>query len=970
MRKLIVAAAVLVGLGLVLLFSMRPGDSEGAPDGNLPEATSEREKATGRAGTVLQPESPEDLGARGTADAGSTPTLARAPSEKEGVLEVEVLAGERPVPGANVRLYWRGARDPNLDELAWRLASAGSTDEQGRVRLASRPGGYLVAVRAQGQAPLLRDVVRPYGEARTHLRLVLEAGGTLTGRTVVQGTNEPLPLVELALTAHSGESQPWQRVEVPAEERVYARSDERGNFRVDGLAPGNYLLKAEALGHASKVLRSVKVPSAAPLTVALQVAAVIEGFVVDAEGRPASGAEVQVSGRTPQVVTTGEGGGFSLEVEAGTHTVSARRGDEAGALDRPLTVASGKTVRDVRVRLGQGSVLEGRVVARATGAPVEGASVDISPRGSSGDSGRAVTDGAGRFSVKGLAPGSYDAVVGAPGFSTTSRHGLTVTSGERFPLDIQLVGTGTVEGQVRDGAGQPLAGVRVVGGSRWGGGLGSTPAESRTDAEGRYRLEGLATGRLSLSAHREGSTLGVSQPAEVTEGGTARVDFTLEETGTVEGVVRATSGSLPAEPLAVSAFPQERGRFGMPDLARVETDASGHFRMTLPPGAYRMSVMITGRRVFVPSSAQTVRVEAGKTVRPELSWQEDASGTNGVRGIVLEPDGSPSPGALVTASSESARMMSPADEEGRFSLSLSATKDASANGLTLSARNGGRGGEATGVKPGEQQVVVKLRPGASVRGRVVRANGSPVRGFTLTFQAPGRGLFLPGGNSWEFPGERFELRDVPAESAKLVVRTVDGAGGEALVSLGSGEASEVEVTVRAMAGVRGRVVDAATKKPLADAFVFIEGHRPSTPGSRGTAADGSFSIEGVTPGQHTLILSTGPGGSAERRPVTLAEGQVLDLGDLPLSPPRTSPGSIGAMVSREGDRLVFVMVMPESPAASAGLLEGDVLLEVDGTPVATPAEASQRLHGAPGSTVLLKVRRVDAERSISVTRAT
>ncbi len=87
-------------------------------------------------------------------------------------------------------------------------------------------------------APLLRDVVRPYGEARTQLRLSLEAGQSLTGRTVVRGTNEPLPLVELALTAHGRKLEPWQSAEAPAEERVYASSDERGNFRVEGLAPG------------------------------------------------------------------------------------------------------------------------------------------------------------------------------------------------------------------------------------------------------------------------------------------------------------------------------------------------------------------------------------------------------------------------------------------------------------------------------------------------------------------------------------------------------------------------------------------------------------------------------------------------------------------------------------------------------------------------------------------------------------
>ncbi len=124
---------------------------------------------------------------------------------------------------------------------------------------------------------------------------------------------------------------------------------------------------------------------------------------------------------------------------------------------------------------------------------------------------------------------------------------------------------------------------------------------------------------------------------------------------------------------------------------------------------------------------------------------------------------------------------------------------------------------------------------------------------------------------------------MPAEPVRLVVRTVDGAGGEAQVSPSSGAFTEVDVTVRATAGVRGRVVDAATKAPVAEALVFLEGERPSVPDD-GTAADGRFVLEGVTAGQRTLIIAAGPLRATERRPVTLEEGQVLDLGDIALGP--------------------------------------------------------------------------------------
>jgi hypothetical protein len=973
MRNRIIGAAVLMAVGLALFFLLRPSGPEGSSASHAGEASGSgpAETQAKRPGTAPQREAPEDLGVRGSADPGSTPGLAQPPSEQDGVLEVEVLAGERPVPGATVRLYWRGPRDPNLGEVSWRLASTGATDAQGKARLASRPGGYQVTVRAQGYGTLLRDVVRPYGEARTLLRLSLEAGQTLTGRTVEADTQEPLPLVELSLTAHGRKLDRWQDAEAPAEERTYASSDARGNFRVEGLAPGDYLLEARAVGYARAQQRRVKVPAVGPLTVALKKAGVLEGFVVDAQGAPAAGAEVQVSGVVPQSTTTGPGGGFSVELEPGSYVVSARRGSEAGSLDTSISVRAGATVRDVRIQLGQGGALEGRVVAKATGAPVAGASVDVSPYSKNGDSGRAVTDESGRFSVGGLAPGSYDLVVGAPGFSSVTRRALTVTSGERFPVEVLLTGTGTVEGQVRNGAGQPVSGAYVTGGSRWAGSLGNAAAESRTDAEGRYRLEGLAAGSVSLTAKREGALTGTSQRAEVTEGGTTQVDFTLEETGTVEGVVHVAGGTPPSEPLAVSASRRGESLFYM-DPNQADVDAAGRFRMVLPPGTYDLRALPGERRPFRPTRVQ---VEAGKTVQAELTWEapSDKSDAGGVRGMVLEPDGTPSLGALVTLSLEGPRSMpriEPADSAGRFSFAFEEWDAVTpSTRVRLKARNGGRTGEVQGVKPGEQSVVVRLSPAASVRGRVVRASGgAPVQGFTVALEVQGQGFYPGASGPWEFPGNRFELRDVPAGAVKLRVQTEDGAAGEALVSPSPGAVAEAEVVLKTAAGVRGRVVDATTKEPLGDARVFIESQNPSSAFSQ-TGTDGRFTLERLLPGQYTLVVMANRPRAPMRQQVTLAEGQVLDVGDIALSPIRMPPGSVGAMVGQEGAQLVIDRVLPESPAESAGLQAGDILLTVDGAPVANPAEAFQRLRGAPGSTVVLTVRRAGSERSISITRA-
>jgi hypothetical protein len=231
------------------------------------------------------------------------------------------------------------------------------------------------------------------------------------------------------------------------------------------------------------------------------------------------------------------------------------------------------------------------------------------------------------------------------------------------------------------------------------------------------------------------------------------------------------------------------------------------------------------------------------------------------------------------------RAMAPTDEQGRFSLTIPAQRSAAPapSRMKVSARNGGRSAEVVGVKPGEKNVVVRLRPGTSVRGRVVRAGGSgPVKGFTLSVEPQGERSFGWGNTTWEFAADRFELRDVPAEPSRLVVHTADGAAGEVLATLGSEGTRELEIVVKGTAGVLGRVVDAATSAPVSEGLVMLEGQRPSGPG-HSLQSNGRFTLEGLPPGEHTLLIMGGPLRKPERKQVTLVEGQVVDVGDIPLS---------------------------------------------------------------------------------------
>lgn len=69
--------------------------------------------------------------------------------------------------------------------------------------------------------------------------------------------------------------------------------------------------------------------------------------------------------------------------------------------------------------------------------------------------------------------------------------------------------------------------------------------------------------------------------------------------------------------------------------------------------------------------------------------------------------------------------------------------------------------------------------------------------------------------------------------------------------------------------------------------------------------------------------------------------------------------------------LRVVEVPPDGPAARAGLEPGDVIVEIDGEPVEglTAAQIHQRLGGAVGSRVELRVDRDGRPMTFDVTRA-
>lgn len=209
---------------------------------------------------------------------------------------------------------------------------------------------------------------------------------------------------------------------------------------------------------------------------------------------------------------------------------------------------------------------------------------------------------------------------------------------------------------------------------------------------------------------------------------------------------------------------------------------------------------------------------------------------------------------------------------------------------------------------------------------------------------------------------------------------VGGAADHALTRVRDVEMGTAEVVVALVlpegGRISGRVIDASTGEPLALARVEVERSLAAgasiTPMRSSALTDdaGAFEIHGVEPGRcsvYAYALDYAPraisgleveagadAGPVEvaLRPAADAAGEVFDI------------VGIGVMVQVDGETLRVSAVIEDGGADRAGIVVGDLLLEIDGIPVVGLVDfggAVQALRGREGTEVRLGVAREGVE---------
>ncbi len=687
-----------------------------------------------------RPSSPPGLGGPGKRpDAPSVP-----PSEKKRVppaITGRVLSKEsgQPIAGARVGLMHSAVVESfmSLDlsrllrtvQAPNRPITVATTDDDGVFQMPRvAPGDYAVLVRADGYGRRFSDSFR------------LPKGGEITGLEVRLG-----PAVSFSGLVRNVEGLPVPNVRVSLFDRgreqlrvlrtYQTTTNAEGRFAFHDLEPGRYNGSLMAEGYGATGMGRLRLKAGEdppePKEYTLFPEAEVIGRVFDVtSGKGLEGALVYAmaefeGGRGfPAYVETrsGKDGAYSLRglsreadviLGARKEGYSLKMAQSKGSSGIPGIELKSKDrngERDlVDLPMVGGATVMGRVLADGSLEPVVGAKVTlISPNGigTVARTGPVVTDENGRYEFNGVPAGAFMVLASHPDF-VRSVSGLKagflgdfmstrkeqdarrrdLQPGEvRDAIDVVMQKGARVSGKVIDGKGAPVAGATVEFASKEGTSamvrsvLGPV-APTQTDPDGRFQLVSVPRDtRVDVVARHprfvssDRKTLNLSGDAAP-----PKLVLHLGQGAVFEGVAYDGDGRVLPKTL-VELRPTERrggGFLGLPSTARpthelaARTDDAGRFRIDRIPAAKYVAIL-KGKRV------RRIEFAAGEKRSEDLRLVRQVT----IEGFTVYEDGSPFPGAVITAKrirdgGNSGASVGPAgkntavsDELGRFQLTV------------------------------------------------------------------------------------------------------------------------------------------------------------------------------------------------------------------------------------------------------------------------------------------------------------
>lgn len=735
------------------------------------------------------------------------------------------------------------------------------------------------------------------------------------------------------------------------------------------------------------------------VTLVLGISGGVRVKTLDAAGSPLSGVTVRLeeSGldlkRLTTTALTDAAGSCQLLLPPGEITLVVS--DEVHAPQIVKVVIPSEGLVDKTVTLTQGLFVIGRVVTKG-GAPLEGATLNLTPDYSKGQGGMAINFNTSLQNKS--TTSSHDGTfrLGPFGSSLPAEHLLTVSHPKHKGLrrllggspdvgDLELAPSPHLEVRVRDEGGSPVAQARVWG--EWiydeqdfvdidkddgeksaklvknvemNFGVGAAEAES-TNAEGMAKVWG--EGKYRIHVEHPDFAPPMKDPEVEIGTDTPVLSVVLSRGFAVEVRVRSSIG----EPLAGARVifkreenegsATERMMTGLVDAMIPDSDSA--FVSTDVLGVCRVKRLAPGKHSITVTPPKGPKQKWFRSLDgpTQIDLQFDATGTfygkvdpslaglavlagNGMGNVSakIQPDGSWETEPLAP---------------GRYSVILQDdSSDAMRLGLSM-LKLALPGPDQKVLAAGERkEVILKASACGSLHLRVTNAAGQPHMGMLMAIKAGVKTgdmdvldkivVGAPGDEPGIHEFKRIPVGDWNIQSESL------GGGQKLRIRVEAGSKLELVWALKAADAVlKGRVVGANGQGVLGALQLNLKDDEVPV-AHTGLSKDGSFEMKNVVPGDYELRLTGAMGLGRKLSDVKLSPG-AKDLGDIVLPAGVTLKGKVLPVGGDLPMGLMVKLVRGGSTVASA-LVELDGVFKLEGLEAAAGELQLGPMLGEPLST--------------------
>lgn len=429
------------------------------------------------------------------------------------------LAGAVVPEGGNadlkgVKLFVRSLSDQaTKDGYRLNYYSEVPLDAQGKFHKEGIPAGkYALNVQPAEDSPVVSKESDPIFEVKpdqeANVSVTVRRALAIRGKVIEQKTGKPVPGVQVYFYSSDNQRGQWGKAATTNDQGIYTVYVKPGELRVRLIrAPDGY-----AQPRFDREPDPVKVTGDMTWAdIQLEPTAVIEGIVVDEAGKPVSGCELRPFVQedfTYNPILSDANGKFVIKKGKANQPLPIRVRNKTAVSDGPVMVVAAELKEPVRIVISEKKAftVRGRLVD--AGKPVASAPVHLKTMWLHGGGGigfqleSASTDSEGRFEFRALWAGDqYQVLIEATGFEKYETSQVTATAGKMHDFgEIALSSArGTVEGTVVDSAGKPLSAVTV-----FNAGDAPKTVVASSDAQGKFRLEGLRAGSVWVFARQPG----------------------------------------------------------------------------------------------------------------------------------------------------------------------------------------------------------------------------------------------------------------------------------------------------------------------------------------------------------------------------------------------------------------------------------------------------------------------------------